>query len=121
MMRADDYTIRRQHLAELTDDELKERFWQLAGEITDPLVELAATHTSPSIERSVLLRMGFSGQEAGEIVTRCGEKGLLGKGAGHAVLRYARLTGQDVRLAGLALAQGEGWDELQAAFGKGGW
>ena len=43
----------------LTDEELEARFWELAQEVVDPLVELARTHTSPSIERSVLMRMGI--------------------------------------------------------------
>jgi len=121
MRREDDFFTRRQHLASLSDQDLKKRFWALAGEITAPLVEFAASHTTPSLERSVLLRMGFSGPEAKQIVARCQGEGLLGKGAGHAVWWYARLSGQDIRPAGLALAQGKGWDELRASFGKGGW
>ena len=74
MPREDDFPVRRQHLAGLSDQELQERFWQLAQELVAPLVELARTHTSPSIERSVLLRMGFSSLEASAIVARCVEK-----------------------------------------------
>ena len=37
---------------------------QLTGQLVDPLLELAKENTSPAIERSVLLRMGFSSLEA---------------------------------------------------------
>ena len=58
MAREDTYLEIRGHLAELTDEELEARFWELAQRVVDPMVELARTHTSPSIERSVLMRMG---------------------------------------------------------------
>jgi D-ornithine 4,5-aminomutase subunit alpha len=57
MKRADDFEQRRAHLANLTDEELYERFWKLANEIVDPLLELGKKNTTPSIERSILLRM----------------------------------------------------------------
>ena len=53
----------------MTNDQLKDRFWQLAFEIVKPLSDLADAHTSPSIERSVLLRMGFSSLDAQAIVS----------------------------------------------------
>ena len=59
-VREDDYLKRREHLKDLSDQELKERFWQLAEQAVKPLVDLAYKNTSPAIERSVLLRMGFS-------------------------------------------------------------
>ncbi len=40
MKRADDYEQRRVHLANLSDEELYERFWNLAEQIVDPLLEL---------------------------------------------------------------------------------
>ena len=43
-------------IEKLSDAELKARFWELANETVAPMVELARTHTSPSIERSVLMR-----------------------------------------------------------------
>ncbi len=110
MPREDDFPVRRQHLAGLSDQELQERFWQLAQELVAPLVELARTHTSPSIERSVLLRMGFSSLEASAIVARCVERNLLGKGAGAIVWRYAKAKGMPVLEAGRLLAQGQGWE-----------
>ena len=49
---------RRADLRKLSDEQLKSRFWELCTQVMDPIVDLARTHTSPSIERSVLLRMG---------------------------------------------------------------
>lgn len=60
MKRDDDYQVRRQSVANLSDKELEQRFWQLAEQIVDPLLKLGYENTSPAIERSVLLRMGFS-------------------------------------------------------------
>ncbi len=108
---------RRQELKKLSDDELKERFWQLAGEIVKPLYDLAYRHTSPSIERSVLLRMGFSSLESQAIVSQAEKMRLLGKGAGHLVLKYAQMTGKPYLEAGKDLSVNrEAWDELKGAF-----
>jgi D-ornithine 4,5-aminomutase subunit alpha len=111
-LRPDDYTARREHLAGLSDAELRARFWRLADEIVAPLVKMARTHTSPSIERSVLLRMGFAGAEANALVAALGARGLLGHGAGRLVLELAQRRGIPVRKAGLALLDGQGWEEL---------
>ncbi|MGE5529845.1 MAG: ornithine aminomutase subunit alpha [Patescibacteria group bacterium] len=118
MPREDDFTTRRLPLASLSDEELKERFWHLAAELVSPLVELARTHTTPSIERSVLLRMGFSSLEAQAITARCVERGLLGKGAGAVVWRYARAKGLPYLEAGRMLAAGKGWDEAEEVAGR---
>lgn len=118
-MNKEDFAARRAHLAALSDEQLKDLFWELAEKVAAPLIELAHGHTSPSVERSVLLRMGFSSLEAKEIVDHCVEQGLLGKGAGHAVWRLAELEGADCRTAGLKLARGEGWQAL-VRFWKGG-
>jgi D-ornithine 4,5-aminomutase subunit alpha len=120
MQKQDEFSRRRVGLAALSDAQLKERFWQLTEQVVQPLVELARTHTSPSVERSVLLRMGFSSIEANAIVDKCVEKELLSKGAGHAVWRLAQLENIAHREAGLQLAQGLGWDRLQAFWQKGG-
>jgi D-ornithine 4,5-aminomutase subunit alpha len=117
VQRVSDFEKRREHLKDLSNEELKERFWLLAEEIMKPLYDLAHTHTSPSIERSVLLRMGFSSLEAVAIVSAAEKRGLLGKGAGHLVLRYAKETESAYLDAGRALANGEGWDSLKAVFG----
>ncbi|RLP10075.1 D-ornithine 4,5-aminomutase subunit OraS [Propionibacterium australiense] len=80
----------RQELAAMDDDALKARFWELCEEVMTPIVELARTHTSPSIERSVLLRMGVDSVTTHGVVENVLQAGLLGKGAGHAVLRLSQ-------------------------------
>lgn len=117
MQQRPDFENMRKSLAHLSDAELKERFWELAREIVEPLAELARTHTSPSIERSVLLRMGFSSLEAGAIVSAAEKRGLLGKGVGAVLLKYAESRGTDYLPAGRELAGGKGWDELAGLFG----
>ena len=118
MQRACDFESRRKHLADLSDQALKERLWELAFDIVKPLSDLAYAYTSPSIERSVLLRMGFSSLEAQSIVSFAEKRGLLGKGAGNLVLRYARATSTDYLTAGKRLSAGTGWDHLFAPAGK---
>ena len=110
--RPDDFAERRARLRELSDEALGARFWSLVREIVAPLVEEARTHTTPSIERSVLLRMGFSSLEAGELVSALEGRGLLGRGAGRVVLELSRRHGLDPRAAGLALLEGRHWDEV---------
>jgi D-ornithine 4,5-aminomutase subunit alpha len=117
LQRPSDFEKRRLGVKDLSDEELKQRFWALADEIVKPLYDLAYTHTSPSIERSVLLRMGFSSLEAASIVNAAEKTGLLGKGAGHLVLRYAQKTQKDYLDAGHDLAKGQGWDDLKVLFG----
>jgi D-ornithine 4,5-aminomutase subunit alpha len=112
--RPDDFVTRRTHLQHLSDAELHAYFWRLVEHIVQPLVEEARTHTSPSIERSVLLRMGFSSLEAKALVTTMLDKGLLGHGAGHLVLQLAHAKGLTVREAGLALLAGTYWEECAA-------
>ena len=45
MKRADDFETRRKHLANLSDEELYERFWNLTEQIAKPMVELAYNNT----------------------------------------------------------------------------
>jgi D-ornithine 4,5-aminomutase subunit alpha len=111
--RPDDFTTRRAHLQHLSDEELHAYFWHLADLLVQPLVEEARTHTSPSIERSVLLRMGFSSLEAKPLVNQMGDKGLLGHGVGNLVLQLAQKKGITVREAGLSLLAGTYWEEVQ--------
>jgi D-ornithine 4,5-aminomutase subunit alpha len=118
MERADDFEARREHLSTLSERELEERFWKLTEQLVDPMLELARSHTSPSIERSVLLRMGFSSAEAKSIVEKTIDHELIGKGAGHVVYAVAARTKMDIRSAGLKLAEGELWEEALASFGK---
>lgn len=110
--RPDDFEERRAHLKDMSDAELHDYFWHLVDRIVAPLVEEARTHTSPSIERSVLLRMGFSSIEARDLVADMDKRGLLGHGAGRLVLELAQTRDMTVREAGLALLQGSFWEEL---------
>lgn len=114
MQRVDDFEQRRQHLKDRSDEELHAYFWSLVGKVVQPLVEEARTHTSPSIERSVLLRMGFSSLETQGIVSKIMERGLLGHGAGHIVLKLAQSKRISVREAGLGLLHDEYWEEVAA-------
>lgn len=115
--RPDDFAERRRHLAGLSEQELEHRFWNLAGQVVDPLLELAKRNTTPSIERSVLLRMGLDSPTSQGIVKQALAKGLLGHGAGHCVWRYAQMKEIGVEKAGADLAAGIGWDELETFFG----
>lgn len=116
MKRADDYEKRRQHLANLTDAELEQRFWELAEKVVDPLLELGKKNTTPAIERSILLRMGFSSIEVKPIIEGVMNKGLMRKGAGNVVWRLSKKLGVSVREAGLALADGKHWDLVDSLF-----
>lgn len=117
--RDDDFNNRRKHLANLTDEELKQRFWELAEKAVDPLLDLARTHTTPSIERSVLLRMGFSSLEAKPLVEGAVDRGLIGKGVGHVVYKISKEKNIPLRQTGLEMIEGKHWDDAVAIF-KGG-
>lgn len=117
MKRNDDFQIRRESLKDLPEEQLEQRFWETCSKILDPMLDLAQKNTTPSIERSVLLRMGFSSPEAAQIVNHTIEKGLMGKGCGHLVYRLAKEKDLPLRDAGLMLAQGQGFDELKSWFG----
>lgn len=106
--RAAKFEQRRARLREMDDEQLKALFWQLCDEVIDPIVDLARTHTSPSIERSVLLRMGIDSQSASAVVERISQAGLLGMGAGHALLQIAQERGTDVRQAADAVLADSG-------------
>ena len=110
--RTDDYEKRREHLKDMSDEALRNHFWRLVESLVQPIIEEARTHTSPSIERSVLLRMGFSSIETKPIVNKMLERGLLRHGAGRLVLRLAQKKGISVREAGLGLMRDEYWEEL---------
>lgn len=119
MKREDDFQERRQHLANLSEAELEQHFWKLAEKLTQPLINLAKTNTSPSIERSVLLRMGFSSAEAKTIVDGAIDRGLIGKGAGHLVYKLSSNKNLSIREAGIELVQGNMWNDVIELF-KGG-
>ncbi len=110
--RPDDFDERRRHLQALSDSELHHEFWRLIGLIVAPLVEEARTHTTPSIERSVLLRMGCSSLEAKALVDRLADRGVLGHGAGRLLLEVATAHGVTPRAAAQALLEGRWWEEV---------
>lgn len=120
MKRADDFAERRKHIANLSDQELYERFWALTEQVVAPLLELGRKNTTPSVERAVLLRMGISSLETQKIVEGCMDHGLMGHGAGHVVYRLSKEKGISIPDAGHLLAQGKCWDEAAAYFTKGG-
>jgi D-ornithine 4,5-aminomutase subunit alpha len=96
---------RREKYRQMSDEELKAHFWDLCNQIVAPISELARTHTSPSIERAVLLRMGIDSLSAHGVVDRVLQAGLLGKGAGHVLLRLAEKKGCDIRDAAAAILE----------------
>ena len=110
--RPDDFESRRAHLRTLSDSQLHAYFWELADKIIEPLIEEARTHTTPSIERSVLLRMGFSSFEAKALVDKMRGLDLLGHGAGHLILKVTTAKNLSVRAAGEALLGGQHWEVL---------
>lgn len=110
--RPDDFELRRAPIRAMSDAELHAHFWDLVGQVVAPLLEEARTHTSPSIERSVLLRMGFSSVESKALVEQMNERRLLGHGAGRLVLELSKSKGMSVCDAGGELLAGRCWDEL---------
>lgn len=116
MKRADDFETRRKHLQALTDEQLKSRFWELAERVVDPLLVMGYQHTTPAIERSVLLRMGFSSVEVKPIVEGVMKKGLMGKGCGHVVWKLSKKLNIPLRDAGLGLIKGKYWDVVETLF-----
>ncbi len=116
MKRQDDFAERRKHIAGLSDKELYDRFWELTNQVVAPMLELGRTNTTPSVERSVLLRMGISSLDTKPIVEGCMDRGLMGKGAGHVVYKLAQAKGISIKDAGAMLAKGDAWDEAVALF-----
>ncbi|HRX14614.1 MAG TPA: ornithine aminomutase subunit alpha [Eubacteriales bacterium] len=116
MKRADDYKSRRAHLEKMSDSELKEYFWKLTEKLVDPLIEMGKNNTTPAIERSVLLRMGFSSLEAKPLVDGAIEHNLIGYGVGNVVYRFAKNQNIGIREAGLKLIKGESWAKAEELF-----
>lgn len=115
--REDDYLERRKSLEGLSDQELKDRFWENVEKIVDPLLDQAYKYTSPSIERSVLLRMGFSSLEAQPLVELAIDHNLISYGVGHVVYLVSEKTQLSIREAGLALIDGKHWDLAKEELG----
>ena len=118
MRREDDFQKRREHIANLTDQELYDRFWELTEQVVAPLLELGKKNTTPSVERAVLLRMGVSSLDTQKIVEGCMDRGLMGHGAGHVVYKISKDKGISIREASEKLAAGEYWDDAVALFRK---
>ena len=116
MKRQDDYEARRTHLKDLSDEQLYDKFWELAEKLVEPMLKMGRENTTPSVERSILLRMGFSSIEVKPIVEGVMKKGLMGKGCGNVVWRLAEKKGVSVREAGLMLVEGKEWDTVEALF-----
>lgn len=114
--RLDDFEIRRKHLKNKTDEELKDYFFELTDKLLEPIMEIAYEYTSPAIERSVLMRMGFSSLESMHITNKLFENDLLKYGAGHLVYLYAKTNKLEIRDAGLKLMSGEGISLLKEVF-----
>lgn len=117
MVRPDTFHEVRAHLADLTDEQLEAKFWDLSNAVVEPLVELARTHTSPSIERSVLMRMGVDSRTCMAVVVECEKRGLLGHGAGHVVYICMQAWDCDAPEAARRLAEGDGWEIADAKWG----
>lgn len=90
---------RLQTLRRLPLSTLKKRFWSLARDIMTPLAQLASSHTSPSIERSVMMRMGFDSLESQRFVEHLTERGWLCDGAGRVLHDCAATRGVNPRQA----------------------
>jgi len=108
------FEVRHERLKTLSDDELKAHFWDLCYQVVDPIIDLARTHTSPSIERSILLRMGINSAKSHGIVDAIHQANLLGKGAGHVLLKLSKKLNVDVKAAGDAILENK--DVLNGLF-----
>ena len=116
MKREDEFEVRRTHLKDLTDQQLYDRFWDLCAQLVDPLLSMGREYTSPAIERSGLLRMGFSSWEVKALVNGCMERNLLQHGAWNVVYKLSQSKALPLREAGVKLANGELWEDAAALF-----
>ena len=114
--RIDDFKTRREHLKDMNSRELKEYFLKLSEQMMEPLLDLAYNNTSKSIERSVLLRMGFSSIDAKVIANILDEQNLLRKGAGHCVYILSKNKNISIQKAGELIKNGEEIKYLMEIF-----
>jgi D-ornithine 4,5-aminomutase subunit alpha len=98
-VRIQKFEKRRAELAKMSDEQLKARFWELCDKMVEPMLDYGQRFTSMSIERSVLLRMGIDSVTSQGVVSKINEAGLLGKGAGHVVLKVSKKNNLDIREA----------------------
>ena len=70
MIREDDFAKRRveKGIADLTDEQLYDKFWEMCSKVVDPLLELGTKNTTPSIEKTILLRIGVSSLDTQKII-----------------------------------------------------
>ena len=99
------FEARRKELEKMSDDELKDKFWSLCEKVVEPMVDYGRKFTSPSIERSVLLRMGVDSMTSQAVVNIVKEAGLLGKGAGNVVLRVSEKNDIQITEAAKKIAE----------------
>ncbi len=120
MIREDDFETRRveKGIANLTDEELYNRFWELTEQVVNPLLELGYKNTTPSVERAVMLRMGVSSLDTQKIVEGAMDRGLMGHGCGNVIYKVSKAKGISIREASEALARGEYWDDAVAMFNQ---
>ena len=90
MIREDDFQERRKHIANLSDKELYDRFWEMTAQVVDPLLEMGRKNTTPSVERAVLLRMGVSSLDTQKIVEGAMDRGLMGHGTGNILYKVSK-------------------------------
>ena len=109
----------RKHLENLSDQEVYDKFWALTAEIIAPLMDLADKNTTPSVERSIVLRLGFSSIEAKAIVEKVMDYGLMSKGAGHVIYIAAKENNVSIKEAGFGLIEGKYWDSVTKYFKEG--
>ena len=114
--RNDDFLERRKHLDKYSDKALKTYFFELTDQLIDPLLDLARDYTTPAIERSVLMRMGFSSLEAKAITDKLFEHNLLAFGAGHIVYRFHLDHQLSIREAGLKLLEEDHIKSIMEVF-----
>ncbi|MGI6212185.1 MAG: ornithine aminomutase subunit alpha [Anaerovoracaceae bacterium] len=118
MVREDDFEERRKHIANLSDQELYDKFWELTAQVVDPLLELGYKNTTPSVERAVMLRMGVSSLDTQKIVEGAMDRGLMGHGCGNILYKVSKAKGLSIRDTSIAMAKGEYWDDAVAMFSK---
>ncbi len=119
--RADDFQTRRKHLEKYNDEQLKTYFFELIDKINEPILKMGKEYTTPAIERSILMRMGFSSQEAKFITNKLFEHDLLQFGAGHVVYKYHLIKKLPLREAGLKLLDDENVIKIRGEFFEAKW
>lgn len=119
MKRTDDFQERRVHLANLTDDQLEARFWELANKLVDPFLKWVTSTPHPPLNVPFCCAWGFLPSKQKPLLTAAIEHNLIAHGAGNVIYRLAKAQNSEIRPAGLALADGKLWDEAEKLFDGG--